>query len=108
MKHGNVFSYRDSLMSFWEKIESKIAFKLLFVLLVGLYGASIGLLMALLLLYGYDSKWIFILIGFGFSLGIVLSPLEYRHFKKKYRKYIDNEKFIQKKDTSKFIEKLKK
>lgn len=102
------FNFRGSIAGFWGNVKSKASYKFLFVLLMGLYGASIGTLNALLILYGYELKWILTIIGFGFSLGVVLSPLQYRHYKKKYRKYLENEQFLQSKNTSSFIDKLNK
>ena len=102
------FNFRGSIAVFWGNVESKAGYKFLFVLLMGLFGASIGTFYALLMLYKYELKWIFTLIGFGFILGVILSPLQYKQYKKKYRKYLENEQFLQSKNVSSFIDKLNK
>ena len=106
MNHEKAFNFRDTLASFWGNVESKAGYKCLFVLLMGVYGATIGTFFALLMLYGYELKWIFTLIGIGFGIGVILSPLQYKQYKKKYQKYLENEQSNQTKNTSLFIDKL--
>lgn len=69
-------------MRLWTKVRESALYKMIFVFIMGICGAAIGAFFAVLFLWGYEYKWVLILIGS--MSGILLSNFQYRLWDKKY------------------------
>ncbi|WP_213585355.1 hypothetical protein [Paenibacillus sp. J2TS4] len=92
-------------LKFWRKVEEKLIYKMVFALCLGLCGALFASLIAALVLIsrGIDLQWTLLLIGIGFIIPIILSPIQYKRFSKRYHEHIQ---FHKNKNTDDFLKKL--
>lgn len=98
MKSETDYRCRNYLLQLWENVENSVVYKLLFVLAMGMYGICVGLVFGLIL-YQLEWKAKIILMAFGFSISVILSPFQYKRFKKKYRDCMEREMLIRKKQA---------
>ncbi|WP_020619880.1 hypothetical protein [Paenibacillus daejeonensis] len=72
----------------WSKVETRPGYKVLFVLFMAAWGAAIGLFFTLLLLQGVDMKYKIAFILCAALIHVVLSPLQYKLWSRKYHYYL--------------------
>lgn len=72
----------------WSKVETWPFYKVLFVLFMAAWGAAIGLLFTLLLLQGVVMKYKIAFILLAALTHVVLSPLQYKLWSRKYHYYL--------------------
>lgn len=80
----------EFLLNLWRRVREKPLYKAWFVLFTGAWGAAVGGFFSILLLWGYESKWILTLIGTGFLTGVSLSYFQYRYWNNKYNQITRN------------------